>query len=75
MNPETTTHSARITGPVLYRTTTGHQQKIPIGPCLVEGMGGLLIDVIWGLHGQRSTVMPAKEMQVAQKYGYLVLID
>lgn len=50
----TTTHSARITGPVPCGAASGHQGNIPLGPCLVERLGNQLIDIIWGSRGQRS---------------------
>ena len=72
---EITTHSARITGPVTYRAGSGRQQNIPIGPCLVESGGGRLIDIIWGVRGQRSVALPIEEIKAAQDQGHLVLLD
>ena len=70
-----TTHSARITGPVSYRAGSGRRQQIPIGPCLVEKLGGRSIDIIWGTHGQRSAALPTEEVEAAQDHGHLVLLD
>jgi len=70
-----TTHHARIIGPVSYRVGTGHMQKIPIGPCLVERIGDRSIDIIWGTDGQRSVALPVEEIEAAQDHGHLVLLD
>jgi len=70
-----TTHSARITGPVSYRAGSGRKQNIPIGPCLVEGIGGRSIDIIWGTRGQSSVALPVEEIEAAQDQGHLVLLD
>jgi len=70
-----TTHHARITGPVSYRAGTGRKQNIPIGPCLVEGIGGRSIDIIWGTRGQSSVALPVEEIEAAQDDGHLVLLD
>lgn len=70
-----TTHHARIVGPVSYRTGTGRMQNIPIGPCLVERLGGRSIDIIWGSRGQSSVALPIEEIETAQDHGHLVLLD
>lgn len=70
-----TTHRARITGPVFYRSGTGRKQNIPIGPCLVESIGGRSIDVVWGALGQNSVALPVEEINAAQDHGHLVLLD
>lgn len=70
-----TTHRARIVGPIAYGAETGRRQKIPIGPCLVEGIGGRSIDIIWGEHGQRSVALPVEAIEAAQDEGHLVLLD
>lgn len=70
-----TTHCARITGPVSYLSGKGRRQHIPIGPCLVESLGGRSIDIIWGAHGQRSVELPIEEIQAARDRGHLVLLD
>ena len=53
-----TTHRARITGPVPYLATGGKISNIPIGPCLVEQIGGNSVDIIWGARGQSSAELP-----------------
>lgn len=70
-----TTHRARITGPISYRAGTGRKQNIPIGPCLVESIGGQSIDIIWGVRGQNSVALPVDEIEAAQDHGHLVLLD
>jgi hypothetical protein len=70
-----TTHRARITGPVGFRTGSGRKQNIPIGPCLVESMGGRSIDIIWGARGQSSVALPVEVVKAARDDGNLVLLD
>ena len=70
-----TTHSARITGPISYRAGSGRKQNIPIGPCLIESVGGRSIDIIWGARGQSSVALPVEEIKAAQEQGRLVLLD
>ena len=70
-----TTHHARITGPVPYRAGSGRQQNIPIGPCLVERLGGQSIDIIWGARGQSSVALPIEAVKAARDQGHLVLLD
>ena len=70
-----TTHHARITGPVPYRAGTGRTQNIPIGPCLVESVGGRCVDIIWGLRGQSSAALPVEEIEAAKDMGHLLLLD
>ena len=70
-----TTHRARIVGPVSYRAGTGRKQQIPIGPCLVESLGGRCIDIIWGARGQSSVALTIEEIEAAQDHGHLVLLD
>ena len=70
-----TTHRARITGPVAYLAGGGRKQHIPIGPCLVESLGGESIDIIWGTRGQSSVALPAKEVEAAKNHGHLVILD
>ena len=60
------------------RADTGNgcrRQNIPIGPCLVESLGGRSIDIIWGARGQSSVALPAEEIEAAQDHGHLVLLD
>jgi hypothetical protein len=70
-----TTHHARITGPLSYLSGKGRKQTIPVGPCLVECIGGRSIDIIWGERGQRSVALPIEEIQAAPDHGHLVLLD
>jgi hypothetical protein len=70
-----TTRRARIVGPVSYRAGSGRKQNIPIGPCLVEGIGGHSIDIVWGARGQSCVALPIEEVQAAQDKGHLVLLD
>jgi hypothetical protein len=70
-----TTRCARITGPVPYQAGTGRTQNIPIGPCLVESIGGTSIDIIWGARGQSSVALPVEEIAAAQHDGRLVFLD
>jgi hypothetical protein len=70
-----TTHRARIVGPVPYRAGSGRQQNIPIGPCLIEHLGGRSIDVIWGARGQSSVALPVEAIEAARQHGHLVLLD
>jgi len=70
-----TTHCARITGPVTYPAGGGCMLNIPIGPCLVERVGNQSIDIIWGMQGQSSVVLPIEEIEAAQVQGHLVLLD
>jgi hypothetical protein len=70
-----TTHRARIVGPVSYRAGSGRRQNIPIGPCVVECLGGRSIDIIWGARGQSSVALPVEEIEAAQDHGHLVLLD
>lgn len=70
-----TTHHARITGPITYACGSGRRQTIPIGPCLVEKLGGRCIDIIWGARGQSSVALPIEEIAEAQDHGHLVLLD
>lgn len=70
-----TTHHARITGPVPYRADSGRQQNIPIGPCLLERLGGQSIDIIWGARGQSSVALPIADIKAAWDQGHLVLLD
>ena len=66
---------ARITGPISYQVDQGRQRNIPIGPCLVESLGGPSIDVIWGERGQSSVALPVEEIRAARARGDLVVLD
>lgn len=70
-----TTHSARIVGPVSYRSGTGRIQSIPTGPCLVESLNGRLIDIIWGPRGQHSVALPFEVLKAAYDDGHLILLN
>jgi hypothetical protein len=69
------THRARITGPVTYVAGNGRKQRIPIGPCLVESLGGRNIDIVWGTRGQSSVALPAAQIEAARQEGHLQLLD
>ncbi len=70
------TRSARITGPIPFLAGSGRKQNIPIGPCLLEGVGGLpSVDIIWGAQGQNCVALPVEEVQAAQSQGHLILLD
>ncbi|MBP6765838.1 MAG: hypothetical protein KA141_12610 [Rubrivivax sp.] len=69
------THRGRITGPVSYLSGSGRKQNIPIGPCLVEKLGGRTIDIVWGTRGQSSVALPIEEIEAARGHGHLVLLD
>ena len=70
-----TIHSARITGPVPYIGCDGKHRDIPLGPCIVEQEDGPLVDIVWGVRGQNSTVLPIEAMASATDSGHLVLLD
>ncbi len=69
------THSARVTGPVVYVTTSGKQLKIPLGPCLVEHGEGTVVDVVWGASGQNSATLPRADFERAAASGHLLVLD
>lgn len=68
-------HCARITGPVTYLSDRGRKQNIPLGPCLVESLGGSSVDIVWGSHGQRCVALPVEEVKEAKALGHLVFLD
>jgi hypothetical protein len=70
-----TTHCARITGPVSYRADSGRSQDIPIGPCLVQSVGGPCVDIVWGDSGQSSVALPIEAIKAARDHGHLVILD
>lgn len=70
-----TTHHARITSPISYLAGNGRKQNIPIGPCLVENIGGRSIDIIWGAQGQSSAALTVEAIEAAQDHGDLVLLN
>ena len=69
------THRARVTGPISYLAGSGRKHNIPVGPCLVQSLGGRCIDIIWGVRGQSSVALPIEEIEAAQDHGHLVLLD
>ena len=69
------TQRARITGPGTYKSGSGRNQLIPIGPCLLESVGGHSIDIIWGSRGQSSVALPVETIEAAREHGHLVLLD
>ena len=70
-----TIHTARITGPVAYLSANGRTVNIPLGPCVVERMGGPFTDIVWGSHGQSCVALPSEAVQAAQDEGHLVLLE
>lgn len=71
-----TTRSARITDPIPFVAGPGRKQNIPVGPCLLEAVGGRpSVDIIWGARGQNCATLPIAEVQAAQSHGHLVLLD
>jgi hypothetical protein len=75
MTPTLTTHSARLTRPVRFLGDQGQWQRIPVGPCLVEGIGGPQIDIVWGARGQRCAAFTLEQIETACGQGTLVLLD
>ena len=69
------TQSARITGPITYKSPGGQAENIPLGPCLVERLDDRLIDIIWGADGQRSAALPLEDVESAEQHGNLILLD
>jgi hypothetical protein len=55
--------------------SSGRKQNIPVGPCLVEKLGGQSIDIIWGARAQSSVAFPLEEIETARDHGLLVLLD
>jgi hypothetical protein len=71
-----TTRSARITDPIPFHAEHGRKQSIPIGPCLIEAVGGQpSVDIIWGARGENCATLPIEEVQAAQSHGHLILLD
>ena len=69
-----TTHSARITGPVVYLADGGSPCEIPLGPCLIEEADGQPIDIVWGAQGQRSVALAREEVEAAKHSGHLLML-
>jgi hypothetical protein len=72
---QTTTLSARITGPVPYLAAGGAMHNIPLGPCLIERIDDGSVDIIWGANGQSSAALPVNVVKAAHKDGHLLLVD
>jgi len=68
------TQSARITGPVHYRTDDGRSHDIPLGPCLVEQLDDRSVDIIWGANGQRCVALPVEVVASAREQGNLLML-
>jgi hypothetical protein len=69
------THTARITRPLIYVASSGETVKIPTGPCLVEEQGDDTVDIIWGARGDKCAALPTKELEAAEEAGSVVLLD
>ena len=69
------THTARITGPIHFVARNGHDDTIPLGPCLVEELSDQVADIVWGQAGEESVVLPMREIESAEQTGKLVLLD
>lgn len=69
------THNARITTPIRYRGTDGMESDIPVGPCLVERLGGETVDICWGDLGDNTAVMTFDALRAAKDCGELVILD
>ena len=70
-----TTHSARITGPVLYTERGGNKSRAPLGSCIVERVDGHSVDIVWSAHGQSHAAMCLEDIEAAEDAGNLVLLD
>ncbi len=70
-----TTHTGRITGPVLYRGKEGGEAMIPLGPCLVEQHNGLSVDIFWGEDGDETAALSSDAIRVAEICGSLTVLD
>ena len=68
-------HSARITGPIAYRTPDGQLLNIPAGPCLIEDMKDQRVEVIWGPNGQNSAALALVDIESATQQGHILLLD
>lgn len=65
---------ARAAGATPARSS-GRKQNTPVGPCLVESLGGRLFDIEGVSRGQSSVALPAEGVQAAQDDEHLVLLD
>lgn len=70
-----TTHSARITGPVHYFGEGGHDDLIPLGPCLVEQIDGRSVDIVWGESGDKTAALSLEAVVAAKDKGHLIVLD
>jgi hypothetical protein len=70
-----TTHSGRITGPVHYLGSGGHESIIPLGPCLVEQFDDRSADIFWGDTGDKTAAMSSEALEAADDSGHLVVLD
>jgi len=71
----TVTHSARIVGPIKFRAPDGHNDAIPVGPCLIEELDPYRYGIFWGRDGEESAVLMASQVESAESSGKLVLLD
>jgi hypothetical protein len=67
-------YNARVTGPLPYLNGAGGQDHVPLGPCLIERLGGQRIDIIWGPDGQSSVALPLEAVRAAHDSGHLLLL-
>ena len=70
-----TTHSGRITGPLHYLGAGGSEALIPLGPCLVEQLGGRSVDIFWGESGDRTAALTFETLEAAEDRGHLVVLN
>ena len=70
-----TTHSGRVTGPLMFSKTNGKRASIPLGPCFVEEDEEGSVAVFWGQYGESSAVLTSQEANEASHEGNLVLLD
>ena len=69
------THSARIVHPIPFTDEQGQPDAIPVGPCLVEELGTECVTVFWGPAGEKSALLQAQDVEIAESSGDLVLLD
>jgi hypothetical protein len=69
------THTARVIGPITFVAPNGRTRTIPIGPCLIEELEGDRVDLVWGVAGEKSAVLPSTETARAEREGRLVMLD
>lgn len=68
------THNARVLVPI-PNPGDPDAEKIPAGPCLIEGIDAHLVELIWGPTGQESARFPVATLKSAADRGDLVLLD